>query len=66
MVAFMLNRPRKKSARLNLDGAAFKCLCANDDRLSAFNVAGDFRKTQAAFEANFSFAVELDFGVNQH
>ncbi len=45
MIAFMLNRPRKKSARFDLDCVAFQSLRPHRHRLSPFNVPGNFGKT---------------------
>ena len=44
MIAFMLNRPRKKSACFNFECAAFQSLRVYDYRLRPFDLAGDFRK----------------------
>src|SRR5438132_12255909 len=45
MIAFVLNRARKKSARFDSDCVAFQSLRAYRHRLRPFNVAGDFGKT---------------------
>ena len=45
MIAFVLNRARKKSGRFDFNCAAFQSLRAHDHRRRPFDVAGDFRKT---------------------
>ena len=45
MIAFVLNRARKKPGRLDLNLAALQSLRAHDHPRRPFDVAGDFRKT---------------------
>src|SRR5262249_46300385 len=45
MIVLMLDRPREKTARLDLKHLAFQGLRAHEHGLCPFNVAGDFGKT---------------------
>jgi hypothetical protein len=45
MIAFVLNRARKKSGRFDFDRAAFQSLRTHDHRLRPFDVTGDLWKT---------------------
>jgi hypothetical protein len=45
MIVFMLDRPREKTARLDLKHLSFQRLRTHEHRLRPFNVAGDLGKT---------------------
>src|ERR1043166_9633261 len=66
MIVLVLNRARKNSARFKFNDVAFQILRADPDRPRAFNVAGDFRKTQAALYSHFRFTARLDFRIDQY
>src|SRR5215467_12226300 len=65
MIVLMLDRAREKSASLDLKHLAFQRLCAHQHGLRSLNVACDFRKTQTTLDAQFGFAAQLDFWIDQ-